>query len=210
MPIDVSNLKDPFVLFGNGEIPTHQIPIQTLNNAGSILCADGGADKLNLLGFKPKLILGDLDSASTDSFDCPIIELKDQTKTDLQKSLDWCIENGISEISLIGFSGEDDDHWMAALWTLFTYHEKLVLVFYSNHSKIFCVEGEKTISTHPGQKISIIPIMENVQITSTGLKYPIENHVLKPPSFGTRNEALGDSFFIKSSGPVWAFLNFEK
>ncbi|MBT3519094.1 MAG: thiamine diphosphokinase [Candidatus Marinimicrobia bacterium] len=208
MPFDMTQLISPIVLMGNGEIPSHDIPINIIKNAKTILSADGGANKLNRLEFLPNLILGDLDSITPNQFKCDIIELKDQSKTDLQKSLDWCSENGIMEMSLVGFSGEQDDHWMAALWTLITYFEKMNLTFYSNTSKIVCVNGESKFDSFIGQTISIIPPRENIEISTDGLKYHLSKSILKPPSFSTRNEAIRNSFSIQSNGPVWVFLNY--
>jgi thiamine pyrophosphokinase len=210
MPFDISLVKGPYVLFGNGELPAHTIPNIILKSAGTILCADGGANKLKRLGFRPDFILGDLDSLADNYFNCNVIELKDQSKTDLEKSLDWCFENGITEMSLLGFSGQDDDHWMAALWTLISYDQKMALSFYSNHSRIISVDGDLTLDSFKGQTISLIPAREKIKITANGLKYPIENSILKPPSFGTRNLAKGVSFSIQTTGPVWVFLNYEK
>jgi len=209
MTIDISKLNHPIALFGNGEKPFHPKPIEILKNAGSILCADGGANKLKQIGFKPDIILGDLDSLKNSSFNCRIIKLNDQNKTDLQKSLDWCIDNGIKGLSLIGFSGGDDDHWMAALWTLINYYEKLNLLFYSNTATIFCVNGEQTIETISGQTISIIPSKDETRITLKNLKYSFKDQKLYPPSFGIRNLALGSSFFIKTTKPVWIFLSYH-
>lgn len=206
MPFDSTQVKGPYVLFGNGEIPSHDIPLSLLKNAKTIFCADGGANKLKGLGLQPNLILGDLDSITKNKFKCKIIELKDQSKTDLQKCLDWCYENGMRKLSLIGFSGEDDDHWMAALWTLITYYDKMDLTFYSNTSKIVCVNGESKFDSFIGQTISIIPPRETIEISTDGLKYPLSKSILKPPSFSTRNEAIGNSFSIQSNGPVWVFM----
>lgn len=209
MPFDSTQVKGPYVLFGNGEIPSHDIPLSLLKNAKTIFCADGGANKLKGLGLQPNLILGDLDSITKNQFKCKIIELKDQSKTDLQKCLDWCYENGMRKLSLIGFSGEDDDHWMAALWTLITYHDKMNLTFYSNFSEIKCVKSKAEFVSFPGQTISIIPTKENIEIRIDGLKFPLNKSVLEPPSFGTRNSANGDQFSIQTTGPVWVFLNYE-
>ena len=209
MPFDISQVKGPFVLFGNGEIPTHKIPTKILKNAGTVFCADGGANNLLKLGLQPNLILGDLDSISDNSFDCKIIKLVDQSKTDLEKSLDWCLTNGIMKLDLVGFSGKDDDHWMAALWTLITYHNKMNLTFYSNFSEIKCVKSKAEFVSFPGQTISIIPTKENIEIRIDGLKFPLNKSVLEPPSFGTRNSANGDQFSIQTTGPVWVFLNYE-
>ena len=210
MPLDISQLNDPFVLFGNGEIPTHNIPTNILKSAGTILCADGGADKLKHLGFQPDLIFGDMDSLSLDrsEYNCDFVELDDQSKTDMEKSLEWCCENGITELSLLGFSGEQDDHNMAALWTLVSFSEKMELTFYSNTSKIICVKGVARFDSFTGQTISIIPTRENIEISADGLKYPLNKLILNPPSFGARNSAKVDHFSIQTNGLVWVFLNY--
>ena len=212
MPLDISQYKGPFVLFGNGETPTHTTPIKILKSAVTILCTDGGADKLKSLGFQPDLILGDMDSLSLahESYNCEIVELMDQSKTDLEKSLEWCYENGIGELALVGFSGEQDDHNMAALWTLVSFFEKMELTFYSNSSKIKCVKSDTRINSFTGQTISIIPTKENIETSVSGLKYSINKTILKPPSFGTRNSAKGDHFSIQSNGPVWVFMNYAE
>ena len=212
MILDISQFKGPFVLFGNGESPTHKIPTEILKNAGAILCTDGGADKLMRLGLQPDFILGDMDSLSLDrnEYNCDYIELMDQSKTDLEKSLNWCLTNGITKLDLVGFSGKEDDHWMAALWTLVSFADSMQLTFYSNRSKIKCVKGDAQFDSFPGQTVSLIPTRENVEIRSDGLKYPTNNSVLEPPSFGTRNSANSNQFSIQTNGPVWVFLNYKK
>ena len=210
MILDISQFKGPFVLFGNGESTTHKIPTEILKNAGAILCTDGGADKLMRLGLQPDFILGDMDSLSLDrnEYNCDYIELMDQSKTDLEKSLEWCCENNITELSLVGFSGEQDDHNMAALWTLVSFSEKMDHSFYSNYSLIKCVKGDATLNSLTGQTISIIPARENIEISADGLKYPLNKSILNPPSFGTRNSATVDHFSIQTNGLVWVFLNY--
>ena len=206
---DQTHFEAPIILFGNGEIPTHEIPLFHLKNAKTILCADGGAIQLAQLGFYPDIILGDLDSYKQSQNPVEIIQLKDQSKTDLQKCLDWCIENGISKLSLIGFSGKEDDHWVSTIWALACYYEKIELTYYSNYSKIRCVNGIQKFDSMAGQIISIIPTKEKIKISVSGLKYIIKESELLPPSFGIRNKALGDIFTIHSSGPVWLFQNYN-
>jgi len=212
MPLDNSQYKGPFVLFGNGSPPTHTTPRNILKSAVTILCTDGGADKLKNLELQPDIILGDMDSLTLarGSYNCEIIELTDQSKTDLEKSLEWCYENGIGQLSLVGFSGGQDDHNMAALWTLVSFFEKMELTFYSNSSKIKCVKGDTRIDSFTGQTISIIPTKENIETSVSGLKYSINKSILMPPSFGIRNLAKGNHFSIQSNGPVWVFLNYAE
>ena len=67
------------------------------------------------MGYKPNLILGDLDSIDKrkNKYGCDIIFLEDQTKNDLEKSISWCIDQGIKELELFGFSHGRDDHHLA-------------------------------------------------------------------------------------------------
>ena len=90
MPLDNSQYKGPFVLFGNGSLPTHTIPINILKSAVTILCTDGGADKLKNLELQPDIILGDMDSLSLahESYNCEIIELSFREYT-LKESYDY-------------------------------------------------------------------------------------------------------------------------
>ena len=205
-----NHYETPIILFGNGEIPRHKIPLFHLKNAKTILCADGGAKQLAKLGSYPNIILGDLDSINQSQKNVEIILLQDQSKTDLQKCLDWCIENGISNLSLIGFSGREDDHWMSTLWALAFYYERIELTYYSNYSEIRCIDGVQKFTSIPGQIISIIPTKANIKVSVSGLKYIINDTELLPPSYGIRNEALGDIFTIHSSGPVWLFQNHHR
>ena len=50
------------VILANGEFPTHEIPLQILNEADFIICCDGASQNLLDYGLKPNLIIGDLDS----------------------------------------------------------------------------------------------------------------------------------------------------
>lgn len=201
--------KQPIILFGNGEIPSHPIELNTLKNGSTILCADGGVDKLLSLELIPDLILGDLDSLSqnTSDYSCDFIHLPDQSKNDLEKSLEWCCEKNIEKLSLIGFSGKRDDHNMATLLLLTEYSEKMDLILYTNHSTIFCINGQREFGSLAGQEISMIPLRPSIIITSDGLKFPIKDRFLDSTTHGISNIAIGSRFSINANGPVWVFLN---
>ena len=102
---DLNNFKPPYVLYGNGELINHSLPLKKLKNSGTIIALDGGANKLIKLGFKPHIILGDLDSIKNNGStkNSLIIPLKNQNKSDLEKGIEWCIFNNIKNISLMDF-----------------------------------------------------------------------------------------------------------
>ena len=121
--------KPPVILIGNGEAPTHPTTLKVIEDANTIICIDGGTDKLLDLGYKPNIILGDLDSLALDSedYNCKVINLNDQSKNDLEKGLEWCLDNEIQKVSLVGFSGLRDDHGTATLSLLDPFQNKWTL-----------------------------------------------------------------------------------
>ena len=150
--------KSPIILFGNGEIPSHPIVLNKIKGVGTIICLDGGADKLIKLGYKPTFIVGDLDSLSKkpEDYGCEFIALPEQSKNDLEKGLEWCLDKGIKDISLIGFSGLRDDHNTAALFALKSFSEKMDITMLTNHSAVHCIKGTSKFKVSKGQLISIL------------------------------------------------------
>ena len=203
--------KRPIFLFGNGEVPDNPLALKKLFQSESIICVDGGTDKLLKLGLNAKLILGDMDSLNSDieTYKTDFFRLNDQSKTDLEKSLEWCIESKIEELSLIGFSGARDDHAMNTLLAIQSFALQIDITYYTNYSIIKCVRDRATFKTYPGQIISIIPNSEDIKITTSGLAYPLKSTILKSPGHGISNIAKGPEFSINSNKLVWIFFNID-
>jgi len=212
MKIDINKYNPPFTLFGNGQIPHHQIPLNKLKRSGTIISVDGGADKLKSLKLDSHIILGDLDSLKNKRSDykCLVFELKDQSKSDLEKSLNWCILKKINKISLIGFSGGRFDHEITSLLLLKHYSDKIQLNYYSDHCKIYSFRGLKTFDSFKGQVISIFSLDLKAKIITSGLKYNLKNNLLNSPSNGLSNISLGNKFSIDSTSLIFVFQNYKK
>ena len=201
--------KNPVVVVGNGEFPTHTIPLNHLKNAGTIICTDGGADQLSPHNFTPDIIVGDMDSTKLkiENFKGLWISSPDQNRTDLQKTLDWCIANDLTEVTVLGIMGKREDHSLGNLHVLAEFSQKMNIQFITNYAVIYCIQGKKTISSVAGQQISIVAI-ENIQSISTvGLKYELKNEPFPPACNGISNEAIGETFTIKSTESIWLFIN---
>ena len=201
--------KKNFVLFGNGHLPVHQNELSCLKKAKKIICLDGGANKLKLLGYSPDYILGDMDSIKSDSNfkNAEKIILKNQSKTDLEKSLDWCKKNNILKLTLIGCSGLRDDHNYVSLLLLSKYFLDLEIIIVTNFSTVHCVQQKKQFNSLPRQTISIIPTIDKIAITTDGLKYSLINQTLSNISQGISNVTLGSKFSIEATKPVWVIIN---
>ncbi len=204
--------KSPYTLYGNGKIPKHKKPIEKLKKSGTIISIDGGADKLKTLGFKSDIILGDLDSLKSkkSNYNSLIIQLKNQNKSDLEKSLEWCVANKIKKISLLGFSGKREDHAIASILILNSFSKNIDLNYYSDYCKIHFLNGNKTFCSFQGQIVSILSINSSTQIQTKGLKYALNNEILKTPTHGISNISLGNQFSIKSSSSILIMQNYKR
>ena len=201
--------KSPIILFGNGEIPSHPIVLNKIKGVGTIICVDGGTDKLIKLGYKPTCIIGDLDSLSKkpEDYGCEFIALPEQSKNDLEKGLEWCLDKGIKDITLIGFSGLRDDHNTAALFALKSFSEKMDITMLTNHSAVRCINGTSKFRVSNGQLISILASQSDTLIQTTGLEYELSNEKLLSPGNGISNTAISNHIEINSNDWVWIFIN---
>ena len=198
------------ILFGNGKIPYNQTVKKLLNGAKKIICIDGGADKLLKIGFEPTLIIGDLDSLDNDpkNYNCEVMKISNQSNTDLEKGLDWCQQNNIQTVALIGFTGLRDDHYLASLWSMLHYSDRINCTIISAQYKILCLKGLSKLHVSEGQTISIITSSPNTLIKTKGLKYNLSEEKLLSPGNGMSNVASGEVIEINSDNWVWVFIKY--
>lgn len=197
------------ILFGNGELVNHPTLLESLNKAKNIICLDGGADKLKELGHTPDLIVGDMDSIklNPDNYKCDILELSDQSTNDLDKGLQWCLDNNKNDILLVGFTGKRDDHAMAALLTMVIFSQKLKLVMLTNHSMIHCIKKRTNIQVENGQLISIMAKDPFTKIKTNGLHYELKNEKLLSAGHGMSNIAISNQIELEASDWIWVYIN---
>ena len=203
------SIKNPVVIVGNGEFPSHPIPLNHLKNAGTIICTDGSADQLMKHNVTPNAIIGDMDSTKLkkDDFKGVWISSPNQNKTDLQKTLDWCIVNNLNDMFILGAMGKREDHRLGNLHVLAEYSSKIDITFVSNFAVIYSFKGKRTFSSLKGQQISIVAIENVTSISTVGLKYELNNEQFPPACNGISNEAESDEFTIETTEPIWLFIN---
>jgi len=202
--------KYPHALFGNGPSPTHPIIKDRLKSINTFFCVDGGADKLINMGYTPDFILGDLDSIAKKKilYNGTMVYLEDQSKNDLEKSISWCVKQGIEELELFGFSYGRDDHHLANLLVMKDFSNKLKMKMYTDKSLIFCINKHSTFSSKANQTVSIFTFNKKTTITTTGLKYTLKNSPLTFSSQGISNLATGSSFSVTPSDWTFIIINY--
>jgi thiamine pyrophosphokinase len=208
------------IIFANGEIPTHQYPMEVLKNVSKIVCCDGAVEKLIQLGYIPTVIVGDLDSISNplkQQFESIIYPDKDFEFNDLQKAIRFCLNKKWTKIAILGGFGLREDHALANLSIMLNYtleynahHSDTITIDMISNSGIFSAFSESTtFESYSGQQISIFSFKRETKLTFKGLKYPVTNRSFYYLWEGSLNEAVSDQFSIEcSGGEVVVFLNY--
>jgi len=190
----------------NGQMPDDHVLVNQIIDSGFIIAVDGSANKLIDLGIIPDVIIGDFDSLQTKRIkNVKLIETPDQNKTDFRKTLDWCIEKKIFNISIFGISGKSDDHFLANYYTLCDFSEKISWRAFTDFSVISPCTGNREFESFKGQKVSFFCMKGSSTITSKNLEYPLKSYQLKPSDEAVRNIAIADQFEIESTNTILVF-----
>src|SRR5258708_7345212 len=114
-PRQIQNLKSKVqepkaLIIANGTLPIASIMRRLVRSADLIVCADGGANHARSMHITPTVIIGDLDSIliSTKKFfkNIPLLRVKDQESTDLEKAIEFCISHTIHSVDVAGATGD--------------------------------------------------------------------------------------------------------
>lgn len=168
-----------------------------------IVGADGGANNLKKINVLPDLVIGDFDSISESTLrwaekKSSVIKIKRQNDTDVEKAIKHLIKNGFDEAIIIGGTGDRLDHSIANIGFVFKYSKQIKLYLIHMNSILFVISGIKEFKTRKGEVISLYAFDKKTRITSSGLKYKLNNASLM---FGekdsTSNVAISDSIKIE-------------
>ena len=190
----------------NGQMPTDDTIINQITNSDYIIAVDGSANKLFDLEIIPDVIIGDLDSLQNiKNKDIELVKTPDQNKTDFRKTLEWCIEKNILNISIFGISGESEDHFLGNYYTLSDFGEKISWKAFTDFSVISPCMGNKKFESFKGQKVSLFCMKGSSTVNSENLEYPLQSYHLKPSDDAVRNLSLEDHFTIESTTTILVF-----
>jgi thiamine pyrophosphokinase len=190
----------------NGQMPTDDTIINQITNSDYIIAVDGSANKLFDIEIIPDVIIGDLDSLQNiNNKNIELVKTPNQNKTDFRKTLEWCIEKNILNISIFGISGESEDHFLGNYYTLSDFGEKISWKAFTDFSVISPCTGNKKFESFKGQKVSLFCMKGSSIVNSENLEYPLQSYHLKPSDDAVRNLSLEDHFTIESTTTILIF-----
>ena len=199
------------LLVANGD---PQSDLSTLISDHNFLIAvDGGLRHLLALKRFPDLLIGDLDSITSEELQAcldqgvEILRFKPQKdESDLELALLEALKRGYSDLTITNAGGGRVDHLLGNLSLLFhpaLQHAKIKMTDQS--SNFYPLSQTITLKTQPGDLISLIPWQDSaIGVTTANLAYPLDNETLLP--YGTRglsNVALGGEITVSlQSGQI--------
>ena len=197
-------------VFANGDVSDGVMVRRTLAAWSSpfIVAADGGARVAGYYGYAVDVLIGDMDSITSQELDSHAasgthIEAYPQEKdfTDLELALNYAAEQNYNAIRVIGGIGDRFDQTLAnmyllALPTLETADTRIV----AGKQEIRLLRpGKHTINGNPGDTVSLIPVGGDAAGVQTAhLYYPLNNETLAfGPARGVSNVMRGEQASIK-------------
>jgi thiamine pyrophosphokinase len=200
------------VILADGSFPVHEIPLGYLRSAKHIICCDGSAESLIMTDLEPEAIVGDLDSLSpgiAERFADRLYKDSDQETNDLTKAVNWCIKQGYKDLIILGATGKREDHTIGNISLLAEYVKEIKTIMVTDTGIFTAYLETCSVQTFPGQQVSIFSLNPETEITSYGLRYPLNKMRLHNWWVATLNEATGGTIELRfRGGPLIVYQKF--
>ncbi len=177
------------VVFTGGMVRRSRAVEAAIARARLIVAADGGAETALRLGYLPGVVVGDLDSLdihlanSLKERGCRFVEApQEKNETDTELALRYALEQGASEITLLGaLGGPRYDHMLANVLLLVACDSvPLRIIDGPETCWLLRGPGRSIVRGHRDDLLSLLPLSsEAAGIRTTNLYYPLNNEALR-------------------------------
>lgn len=203
-------MTNKYVIVANGNFIATAL-IKKIVQGKIIIALDGAITKLIAINIIPNILMGDFDSVNAEAIsnirqnypNIKIIHAENQSRTDLQKAIDYCDSHTTEAIEIICATGLDRmDHTLGNIRTLRANHvmHRPILI-HTDFETIRYLKNESCkIHGNPGDKCGILAFPAG-SFCSTGLKWNGDNYQLQfAYSEGTCNEFIAPTAEITVKG----------
>ncbi len=202
--------KKKYSIILNGEFPKNNQIINQIKSSDFLIATDGSANSLIDRNIIPDIIIGDLDSYKPEKdYNIEVLPIVDQSKTDFQKSLEWCVESDIKELTIFAISGKSEDHFLSNLYIINEFNDIIKWKAFTDFTTITPCIGEKKFESFEGQKVSLFTFEDESIINSKNLEYELNNYSLVPSAKAVRNISNGNNFTIDCSSYLFVFQSVK-
>lgn len=203
------------VLVANGAVRWTPALVRLAAAGRPLAAADGGANRLAEVGLRPEAVVGDLDSIrpGVRRFvgEERIVERPDQERTDLDKALEWLLdERGVPTAAVLGWAGDRVDHTVGNLGLLARRALGPALRFVGDREELLACVGNARLPAAPGETWSFWTFDPAVRVSLSGVRWPVERAPLDPPGRpSVSNLAVADAVEVRAEGgPVLVCRRF--
>ena len=218
------------VILAAGDFPTHREPLAALADADHVVCCDSAYKELlshtdasqfavhnSRFTIHNCYVVGDGDSLPEElkrSLGDRWIHVGEQEYNDLHKAMSWAISQFAihnSQFTILGATGRREDHTLGNIGYLVTFAEEypgIEIEMLTDHGRFTAFRGSRVYASSAGQQVSIFSIEPEHPLFSRGLKWELDGLRACRWWQGTLNEALADSFELRSEGWTVVFQTF--
>lgn len=178
--------REKALLVLNGELNLDQNRLKEIiekEEISKIVAVDGGSEILKNFSIKPDLIIGDLDSLSSQSreyYDSMGVQIEkhpvEKDQTDSELAVDYCKKNGWEELVITAALGGRVDQELANINLLeYIKRKSLQAKIVDQNLEIAVINAQKKFTDKNGYRLSLIPQTDSVKgVTIEGCKYNLD------------------------------------
>ncbi|MBB1139873.1 thiamine diphosphokinase [Myroides sp. WP-1] len=176
--------QEPALIIANGAACSQDLLDQLLEWSPFIVVLDEAIERVIALNIKVDVLIGDFDRNFDPTpyleqqYPLEIVHSTDQETTDLEKALNFLLEKGIKAANVLWATGKRADHTFTNITTLIKYRDTMKIVILDDYSKIFRLPSTYKKWYTKDTILSLIPVGQANGITTTNLKYPLNQEDL--------------------------------
>ncbi len=151
-----------------------------------VIAADSGLDHAIAIGLKVDLLVGDLDSVSSDALaQAEAVPRQvfpvEKAATDFELALDAAMtDNRLDRLIVLGGHGGRIDHLLGNIGVLT--HSRLAhlqIEWVAGHTRVLIINEHARLHGKPGDTVSLVPLSDQVEgVTTTGLTWGLNSETL--------------------------------
>ncbi len=208
-------------IFLNGSYPEEKLEfyrkqMEVALTRGFVVAVDGALQLFQRFGLRPHLILGDFDSVTHEVLE-DFAEIEkvsystDKDQTDGELALRYLLDRGYDKLDIFGAIDTEfeTDQMLANIFALSIANEysrasgvRVAARLVDHIQHIYLLENESlSLSGQAGHLLSIVPISQQVTLSVSGVKWPLQEATIE---FGSsrplRNEFAGEKTTLLVSG----------
>lgn len=190
--------QQSIVIIANGAACSSELMARYMSEKPIVIVLDGAMHRFKELGFRADYLIGDFDRDSH-AFEelnkqFPGIEIKampDQNATDFEKGIHFACSLNPSEITVLWATGKRSDHFFMNCANLISFPLDRAIQLVDDHSVIYRIPTYFEKEFTATQVLSLIPIGTVTGITTSNLRYPLNNDsLILGQKNGNSNEVL--------------------